>query len=154
MPKKQIEKRIEALERFTVAQQRSFDSAVESALPHETSELELLLSACGADADRRPLTEPEMTARRTYLTALRRECRNRRLSFPSQFDHTCYIHRAMIIIGALTFQLQDFDLARSGFKALEEGQIPSEAELAVIRAMNVQRERLHQLTMGNLQGTA
>ena len=28
MPKKQIEKRIEALERFTVAQQRSFDSAV------------------------------------------------------------------------------------------------------------------------------
>jgi hypothetical protein len=145
-----LEKRIATLEQRPLAQQRSLQTTMEDAAGRlrESGQLELLLSACCADSDGRPLTDAEVSARRTYEELLRRECRGRGLPYPTELDHRRYIHAVMNQLIALKFGTSDLLLAEAALKAMRDGRTPSEDEDAALRTVDTEWQRLGQLASG------
>lgn len=92
---RQLEKRITALERRTHDRRHALQKALEDALASfswRQSDIELLLSACAAEADGRALTDAEVSARATYQECLKQKCRCARIPYPIELDHTRYVH--------------------------------------------------------------
>jgi hypothetical protein len=139
-------RRIEALEKSSSGQRDALrdigKSAMERLWPNQ---VELLVAAFGADRVGRPLTEPEVSARRAYAEALERECRWAGLPATTGPGLTFDLHHALILVLAHRSSPEELQLCRSGLNAAQEGREPNERESAAIQAGNSELKRFRLL---------
>ena len=153
MTMRNLEKRIVLLEKLASAKQHRFEEVIKTALGHLTpGDLELLLSAAGAEAHGKPLSEPETVARRTYEGSFKAECRKAHIPQPTKFDHTAYLDQLVPSLLAFRFTTTVLQLAIDAAEAIREGVTPSEAGSEAITAVATEQQRLYQLRNGERRG--
>jgi hypothetical protein len=141
-----LHRRIAALEKASSALYHGLQAIAEAALGFLGSEdLELLISAYGADRAGRRLTEREAVARRAFTRVLARECQSAGLQAIRGFERTAYIRQAIIMGLAKCFSTEELQLARRALTASAEGDAPTESELAALHACSAEQQRLRQL---------
>jgi hypothetical protein len=138
-----IHRRLEALEKVSSARLDAGQAIANNVLERLGSEeVELLISAFGAERAGHELTECESAARHAYTQALRREYQSARLLPATRFEHCSYIPHAILITVARRCSLERLELARSAWCATEQGGQPSEQESAALQMYVSEMERL------------
>ena len=149
---RKLESRIVALEGIAHATGCALGRAIGDALNSlGRSGIELLVRACGADFAGRTLTEAEINARQLYQESLKRRCREARIPYPSQLDHRLYIKTAIIHLMSVHLTTSQLMLVGSAHKVLHEGGIPSEDEVAALRAYITEMQRWERLATGTMR---
>ncbi len=138
-----LRRRIEALEKSTSAKCDVLHAMAHRALQWLWPEdVELLISAYGADRVGRKLTERESAARRAYASALARECQGAGLAWSGGLDCTpniATIQHAILMVLAHRISREDLESARL---AAQQGRPPTERELAAAHACGSLLQRL------------
>jgi hypothetical protein len=138
-----IRRRLEALEKVSSARRDAGQAIANNALVALGSEeVELLISAWGAERAGRELTERESAARQAYTQALRREDQWTRLVPATRSEHCSYIRHAILITVARRCSLEKLELVRSAWCATQQGDQPTEQESAAVQMYVSEMERL------------
>jgi hypothetical protein len=141
-----IRRRLEALEKASTVQRDYGQAAVMKALESLGSEeVELLISALGAERAGRELDEPHSEARQR----LRRNCERAHLPPASPFEQSRYLHYAIIITLSRRCSCEELELAKSAVCRTQRGVEPTAQESAAFEVYDSERERL-----GHLAGFA
>jgi hypothetical protein len=141
-----LSRRIEELEKAALAIRRDREFLEEQAMWDLTpDELELLISAIGAEKQGRPFNAAESAARQAYTRAVEAECRWSPLSSNGLFKATFDLRKGIPMMLAQTFSEEENDLAVCCERAQEEGRTPTEAELASFERSESLVQRLLQL---------
>jgi len=142
---RRIHRRLDILEKAMAARRLARQTIAHRALdwlpPHE---VDLLLSASGADRQGRPLSEPETAARQAYRAVFEREWRRAGYSSTKGFDGKPDIGRAVLLAAARRIGREDLDLAAHGHRAEQQGRTASERESAAMAVCNLEWARLWQ----------
>jgi hypothetical protein len=139
--------RVAALERWAADRQDLLKRAMIAALPSDRSDLELLLSALGADVNHRPLTDREAEVRRAYEQSLEQHCRSNGIRSPAHCDHSCYLSDLRLRLWALNPCL-DLELIESAFAAQRDGRTPTAAESEALSTGSQDWERISDIFRG------
>jgi hypothetical protein len=150
-----IRRRIEKLEILAAPLLRARQKRANGALEHlSVEDMELLISAFGADREGRMLTEFEAAARQAYVSALEEECWQARLRRPTGLERipdTDVIYHAIIILTGRPLPSEGVQLVRAGWLAREQGRVPTEPQLAAMQIVESEWKRLYQLASGPSQ---
>ena len=141
-----LRRRIEALQKVVSARRQVSQAISTKALDRLwLQDLELLISAFGADREGRTLSESELAARQAYKEAVERECQWARVRPPHGYEHKIDINNAIIFALALRTSPQDLQLARTAVVGAQQGRAPNEHEEAAFREFMSEHDRLRQL---------
>jgi hypothetical protein len=138
-----LRRRIEALERSNSANLGCYQAIAERAMGClQPDDVELLLTAYGAEWAGRPLTEHEEAAWRTYTEALERGCRSAGLRPIAGADLVGAITQGVAQVLASHMSLEELQLCRSGTLAIQHGRQASAPESAAIETCRSEMERI------------
>ena len=138
-----IRRRIEALQRATSDRRDDSKATANKALEWLGSEeVELLISAWGATRARPALSEYESPVRQAYTQALRREYQWARLVAARSFEHSGYLHHAILITLAQRCSPEELKLLPSALCRTQQGGEPTAQESAAVQIQVLEMERL------------
>ena len=138
-----LRRRIAALEKSQSGARDEFRAAAHDALSWMGArEVELLISACGAERGGRPLTDEELAARDVYVATARRETFSEAGPSADHWLAALDLEQVIRIALAKSMDLEDLELARSGLLSSAQGRTPSEQEASALRACTLERARL------------
>jgi hypothetical protein len=138
-----IRRRMEALQKATSARRDTATAAANRALEWLGSDqVEMLISALGAERAGHPLTERESAARQVYTHALRREYQWARLVPATNIEHSRYLYYAILVTLAQRCSPDDLDLLQGASCATQQGGQPTEQESAAVQVYVSELKRL------------
>jgi hypothetical protein len=97
--------------------------------------IELLFSACGAEAVGTPLTEEEKNARTACEQSLRQQCHMNGIPYLVRIDHRSYLQHVKIVLLGYYSGQENLKLTQAAFRAREDDRTLSEGESAGLLAV-------------------
>jgi len=138
-----LQKRMEALERIAAAKRQRLRSIACSTLRRASHvDSELLISAFGSDREGLPLSEAQLAARQRYMSALKTQYQQAGLRVSIAFDHSSYMYEAILLGAGRPLSDEQLNLLGKAADAKEESCDLTEEESAAELAWNNEYRRL------------